>query len=274
MRSDRRHREEMSAERAKRERLAYVGTLAAGLVHEVRTPLNAVHLNAQLMEEDIAGLPAKYRSLFTRRMTRISAEIQDVVKTLDSFLAFARPPKLDPVPVDLNHFLREVIEFSEPEFRAGGVRIQSRLADDMYPVVLDKAQFTHVMLNLFRNAREACELRKGRKGTEAEALWVRITTLEREDTIEILVDDNGVGIEPGDEERIFELFYTTKENGTGLGLGIVRRIVEEHGGAIVAEDLPDAGARFRIGLPRGRFLEFREEPPLPLAGPFSRPEGA
>jgi signal transduction histidine kinase len=248
-----RKREQEQAEREKRERLAYVGTLAAGLVHELRNPLHAVNLTAQALVEEAERLPEEYRGRLPKRLGRISAEIQDVVKTLEEFLAFARPPQMDPVPTDLNHFLREIIEFTEPEFAATDVRLESRLADDMYPVVMDKSQFTQVILNLFRNAREACE------AAGAEPGVVTVTTAEKEETIEILVDDNGVGIEPGTEETLFDLFYTTKEQGTGLGLGIVRRIVEEHGGSITAEDLPEAGARFRIVLPRGKFLEFREE---------------
>jgi signal transduction histidine kinase len=247
-----RQRDREQAEREKRERLAYVGTLAAGLVHEMRTPLNAVKMNAQLVAEDVAQLPSAYRERFTKRVGRINDEIEEVVQTLDEFLTFARPPKMDPVPTDLNHVLREVMEFAEPEFQDAGVRLEPDLAEDMYPVVMDRSQFSHVMLNLFRNAREACEM------AFAADAWVRVTTLEHEDTIEILVDDNGVGIEPGKEEEIFELFFTTKRKGTGMGLGIVRRIVEEHGGHIEAEDLPEAGARFRIVLPRGKFLEFKE----------------
>jgi signal transduction histidine kinase len=249
-------KERTDPEQERRDRLAYIGTLAAGLVHEVRTPLNAIQLNAQLLDEDVERLPEHLRERFGRRTRRVTDQIREVVKTLDEFLTFARPPRMDPVPTDLNHFLRELIEFSAPEFHESGVRIERNLADDLYPVVMDKAQLNHVMLNLFRNAREACEM----AGLEDDR-WVRVSTRELEDEglIEIDVDDNGVGIEPDKEETIFDLFYSTKEKGTGLGLGIVRRIVEEHGGQIHAEDLPRAGARFVLRLPRGKFLEFKED---------------
>ncbi|MHC4871335.1 MAG: sensor histidine kinase [Planctomycetota bacterium] len=248
-----RNREKLQQEREKRDRLAYIGTLAAGLVHEVRTPLNAIQLNAQLLEEDVDKLSPDLKKKFNRRINRVTGQISEVVKTLDEFLAFARPPRMDSVPTDLNHFLREVLEFSTPEFDEKKITIESSLADDMYPVIMDKAQFTHVMLNIFRNACESCELAEDKKH------WVKVNTLEEENDIIIQIDDNGIGIEPDAEEKIFELFYSTKEHGTGLGLGIVRRIVEEHGGKIQAEDLPEAGARFTIVLPRGKFLEFKEE---------------
>ncbi|MHC4886470.1 MAG: sensor histidine kinase [Planctomycetota bacterium] len=253
MNKAKRKRELEEEERAKRDRLAYIGTLAAGLVHEVRTPLNAMYLNVQLLEEAISVLPDDTRGRFEKRLSRVSVECKEVVKTLDMFLAFARPPRLEPVPTDLNHFLRELIEFSQPEFDQVGIRLTSSLADDMYPVVIDKGQFTHVFLNLFRNAREACETGPHGDGE------ITITSRELDSQIEILVDDNGVGVEPGDEEKIFELFFTTKEKGTGLGLGIVRRIIEDHGGQISASDLPEAGARFRILLPRGKFLELHRD---------------
>lgn len=248
-----RNRKKLQEEREKRDRLAYIGTLAAGLVHEVRTPLNAIQLNAQLVEEDAESLDPELRDRFSRRIKRITGQISEVVKTLDEFLTFARPPRMDSVPTDLNHFLRELLEFSKPEFEEKNIHIESNLADDLYPVIMDKAQFTHVMLNIFRNACEACEM-----ADNAEH-WVKVNTSEVESKILITIDDNGIGIEPGSEEKIFELFYSTKEKGTGLGLGIVRRIVEEHGGIITAEDLPDSGARFKITLPRGKFLEFKDD---------------
>lgn len=246
-------REQYHAERERRDRLAYVGTLSAALVHEMRTPLNAVRMNVQLLEEDVDLLPEALQEKFRRKVSRVSRETERLVKTLEEFLTFARPPRMEPVPSDINHILREVIEFSEPEFHTTHVRIEADLADDMFPVVLDYTQFLHVMLNLFRNARESIE------GIEEPNGVVRVTTCEHDSTIEVIVEDNGGGIPPGSEEKIFEIFYSTKERGTGLGLGIVRRIIEDHGGVIRAEDREDTrGARFRIFLPRGKFLEFRD----------------
>jgi nitrogen fixation/metabolism regulation signal transduction histidine kinase len=245
-------------EQDRRERLAYVGGLTAALVHEVRTPLNAIQLNAQMLVEDIQRLPPDVRAKFERRARRVYTEVQSLTKTLEAFLAFARPPRVDPAPTDLNRFLRELLEFAQPEMDAAGVKIESDLAPDMYPVVLDQSQFTHVVLNLLRNAQEAVEQRQDKE--EVEGL-IRIATAEDvlAGTVAILLEDNGVGIRPGDEERIFEAFYTTKPKGTGLGLGIVRRIVEDHNGRIelVPTHLP--GAAFRITLPRGKFLEFNED---------------
>lgn len=249
-------REKEQEERLRRERLAYVGALAAGLVHEVRTPLHAIQLNAQLLTEDVEKLPAEIRKRYERRSMRIYTEVKALSKTLESFLTFARPPRLEPVPVDLNRFLRELLEFVQPEMDEAGVELQSQLARDMFPVVLDQNQFTHVMLNLLRNAREAIEQRREKEADFTEGL-IRVSTREEEKHILLVVEDNGIGINPEDEDKIFEVFYTTKEKGTGLGLGIVKRIVEDHRGSIRVVTRDTRGAVFEITLPRGHFLEFR-----------------
>lgn len=270
MPSRRRTREE--EEQARRDRLAYVGALAAGLVHEVRTPLHAIQLNAQILAEDVERLPSHLRDTFRRRAKRIYTEVQTLTKTLDSFLTFARPPRLDPVPTDLNRFVRELIEFVTPEMDESGIRIVADLAPDMYPVVLDNMQFTHVLLNLLRNSREAIEQRREREPDFGEGL-IRIETQEEERVITLTVTDNGIGIQPEHEPHIFEIFFTTKKKGTGLGLGIVRRIVEDHRGTIELISTPPPGATFRITLPRGHFLEFKEEELIPTVSSSEPVEG-
>lgn len=253
-----RKRSKEEEERDRQERLAYVGALAAGLVHEVRTPLHAIQLNAQLLAEEVENLPPEQKRKFGRKANRIYTEVKSLTKTLEAFLTFARPPRLDPTPTDLNRFLRELLEFAEPEMDEAGIRIKRDLAPDMYPVVLDHNQFTHVVLNLLRNAREAIDMRREKEESDFEGV-ITIATHEDEHTITLTVEDNGIGIDPDHEERIFEVFFTTKEKGTGLGLKIVRRIVEDHRGSIRIAPLAPPGARFVITLPRGHFLEFNEE---------------
>ncbi|MBP5233479.1 MAG: GHKL domain-containing protein [Planctomycetes bacterium] len=246
------------AEKDRQERLAYVGALAAGLVHEVRNPLHVIQLNVQMLAEDVDKLPTELRSRYERRSKRIYQEVQALSKTLEMFLTFARPPRLATEPIDLNHFLRELLEFVQPEFTDSGVALEYRLASDMYPVLIDQNQFSHVILNLLRNAREAIEQRREKDCVDVEGR-VAVRTFEDDKIIRIEIEDNGIGVTPGDEEKIFEVFYTTKEKGTGLGLGIVRRIVEEHRGEIVAEPGRAEGACFVVRLPRGHLLEFKAE---------------
>lgn len=259
-----RRRDREQSEKDRQERLAYVGALAAGLVHEVRTPLHAIQLNVQLLSEDLDALPPDCRNRYARRIQRVYSEVKALTRTLESFLTFARPPRLDPMPTDLNRFLRELIEFVQPEMEEAGVHIEEALAPDMYPVVLDHSQFTHVLLNLLRNAKEAIDQRRESDAEDFEG-WLRISTREAERTITLRIEDNGIGIDPEHEGKIFDVFFTTKEKGTGLGLGIVRRIVEDHRGTIRALSHAERGAEFEIVLPRGHFLEFKSS--LPPSSP-------
>ncbi|MDR1612603.1 MAG: hypothetical protein LBT97_07435 [Planctomycetota bacterium] len=252
----RRSEEEDEAER--KERLSYVGVLAAGLVHEIKTPLHAIQLTVQMLVEDSERLPPDIRPRFDRRCRRVYAEVKSLAQMLDAFLSFARPPRIDPTPTDLNMLVREIIEFARPEMDAAGIGIKVNLADDMYPVVIDKNQFTHLVLNLLKNARESIEALRERKAEDFEGRIV-IATAEDEDGIKLIIDDDGEGIAPGREDRIFDLFYTTKPKGNGLGLGIVKRTVEEHRGVIRVVPKDGDGARFVVILPRGHFLEYEGE---------------
>ena len=246
-------------EKSQEERLAYVGVMAAGLIHEIKTPLHAIQLTVQMLAEDSERLPPDIRPRFDRRCRRVYNEVKSLSRMLDAFLSLARPPKADPVPIDINRFLGDIMEFANPEMDEANIVLVSNLAEDMYPVVLDKTQFTHVILNLLKNARESIEIMREKKEEDFEGRII-VATAEDDEGISVVIQDNGVGIPPGDEEKVFEFFYTTKPKGTGLGLALVQRTVEDHHGKIRVEPIPgEQGARFVITLPRGRFLEFRED---------------
>ena len=239
------------------ERLAYVGVLAAGLIHEIKTPLHAILLTVQMLVEDSERLPPDTRPRFERRCRRVHQEVKSLARMLDAFLSFARPPKADPTPTDLNRFLRELMEFAKPEMDEAGIVLETNLAEDMYPVVIDKNQFTHVVLNLMKNARESIEALRETREDDFEGRII-VATAEDDDGINLVIQDNGMGIAPGDEEKVFEFFYTTKPKGSGLGLALVQRTVEDHRGSIRVEQMAEQGARFVVTVPRGHLLEFRD----------------
>ncbi len=246
-------------EKSPEERLAYVGVLAAGLIHEIKTPLHAILLTVQMLVEDSERLPPDARPRFEKRSRRVYREVKSLSRMLDAFLSFARPPKSDPSPTDLNRFVRELMEFATPEMDEAGIVLETNLAEDMYPVVLDTNQFTHVVLNLLKNARESIESLRETSDEDFEGRII-VATAEDDEGINLVIQDNGA---PGDEEKVFEFFYTTKPKGTGLGLAMVQRTIEEHRGRIRVEHMADPGARFVITLPRGHLLEFSDgaEPP-------------
>lgn len=245
-----RKRREREAAELRKERLAYLGTLASGLAHEIRTPLGAIQMNIDLLAEELGAVSPGRRGAFATRVERIRRETRSLKKKLDEFLAFARPPKLQPRPLDLNAYLRELLEFLEPELKKLKIETRLELREDLYPVLIDPQQFGQVIMNVVANAREAVESR-GQGGL------ITLRTSQTDEHVNVEVEDSGGGVPPGEEDRIFELFYSTKEGGTGLGLGIAARVVEEHGGKLVLENLPGKGARFVARLPKAKVLEFQ-----------------
>lgn len=238
-----------SAEEERQARLAFLGTMAAGLAHEIRSPLQAIMLTAELLAEQLPHVDAKYRREVAAKLDRIKRESEHLKKTLDEFLAFARPPKVERFPTHVNAYLKELIEFVEPEFKAAGIEIKTDFQEDLYPLPIDQSQMGQAVMNILVNAREAI-------GEHGE---VHVSTRDLGEAVEIRIRDNGGGVPPEIEQRVFEAFFTTKEHGTGLGLGIARRVIEEHDGTLILENRPGAGATFVIRLPKGKFLEYVDD---------------
>jgi two-component system sensor histidine kinase PilS (NtrC family) len=239
----------MEQELRRRERLAGVGELAASIAHEIRNPLAAISGSVELMRGEGAG-PDRERlmDIVLREIGRLDALIGD-------FLQFARPapPKL--VPVAVGALLAEVAEMLARAAPPG-----ARLAHEAEPdavALADPTQLRQVLWNLARNACDALEgpgavrLSASRVGRAPQGHPADGRKRGREDAaaVEIVVEDTGRGIPLADLERIFDPFYTTKPDGTGLGLPTVHRIVESHGGALQVESQPGVGTRFRVRLP-------------------------
>ena len=218
------------------ERLAAVGTLAAGLAHEVRNPLNSATLQLQVLRRRIEKGQATGESLL-RVVAIVVDEIQRLERLVKDFLAFARPSPLDVQPASLDDLMGSVVEQVRPEVTEASVELVAKLDARTAAVEVDPERLRQVLLNLVRNALEAM----GGSGT----LTVR-TRLETDDSAAIEIVDTGPGIP--EDAPIFDAFYTTKEAGTGLGLAIVHRIVEEHGGSIGFESRPGRTC-FTVHLP-------------------------
>ena len=250
--------------------LSSVGRLAAGLAHEVRTPLNALKMNLQMLQDRLVGpafslpidrqpggavheppLPSEDAEYIHRRLDYIYREATRLEVSVDDFLALARPSAPQRVPADINEALGEVIEFVRPQCASEGIEIARDFDETVPTLPLDVAQIGQAMQNLIRNARQALNgagrtpATAGRRGREGR---ITISTRNVEGTVEIRVSDNGPGVSKADRGKIFDVFYTTKADGTGLGLSIVKRIVEQHDGEITVTDAPGGGAEFLIRL--------------------------
>ncbi len=240
---------EREARQEKATRLAYIGTLASGLAHEIRSPLNAMKLNLDLLREDLGAVDDTKRGDFSGRLSLIMREVDGLQELLTEFLAFAKPPAMELLPTDMNRLLEDVIQFVSPACEKRQIRIERDFQKQLYPIPLDQHQFGRgVILNLLTNAMEQI----GEHGS------IILRTHETHDFVEVSIEDNGGGVSAANEARIFEIFFSTKEHGTGLGLAIARRIVQEHGGELALENHPQRGATFIARLPKSKILELKD----------------
>jgi signal transduction histidine kinase len=231
------------------EKLAAVGTMTAGLSHEIRNPLNAAALQLSVLERRIQKLPDGQAPLL-EPLTLVKDEIRRLDHILEDFLQFARPREFVPKSIEVGPVITKVVDLLGGEAERRGVRLE-RAVEPVPPVAGDEERIRQVLVNLCLNAIEAVP----------EGGIVRVSCrLEPPDPdrpdgprmVDVAVDDDGPGV-PGDtRDRIFEPFFTTKAKGSGLGLSIVHAIVTQHGGTIRVEDSPEGGARFALLLPRAR----------------------
>jgi two-component system, NtrC family, sensor kinase len=220
------------------ERLAAVGRISAQITHEIRNPLNALGLNAELLAEELAALPEPPREA-AALVAAISGEVDRLNGVAEHYLGFTRPGRTSRERQDLNELLGGLLDFLAPELSAAGVAVERDLSPDLPAVRGDEAQLRGAFLNLLRNAREAMP-GGGR---------VSIRTCPVEGGVEVRIGDTGGGIPPGDLSRIFEPFYSTKVRGTGLGLSFTQQVIEEHGGTIECRSELGRGTIFALQLP-------------------------
>ncbi len=234
--TDRRALERRAAEA---EALAHMGTLAAGLAHEVRNPLNAALLQLHLLSRGIARVDTAERDPLLGRARIVEGELKRLERLLSDFLELARPRPMARETVDLAELLEEVTTFQEPAATAAGVTLVRQIGDAR--AVGDRERLKQVFLNLLVNALEATPL--------GGVVTVSCHCGVDEPEATVVVADSGRGIPGGTMDRVFEPFFTTKGAGTGLGLSIVRQIVERHGGTIDLQSVEGRGTRVTLKLP-------------------------
>ncbi len=224
---------------ARSERLADLGQLAAGLAHELRNPLASMMGSVELLRS--APLPSDDRRLLDI-VLREAGRLEHLVT---EFLAFARPAPPRREPFDLAGLASEALEAFEYDPASAGVELRRELQPS--PAVGDPDQLRQVLWNLLLNAAQALPAAAIRGHPRG---WVRVACAPVPGGgAELIVEDNGPGVPAADQAQVFTPFFTTKPEGTGLGLATVHRIVDAHGGALTLDSAPGEGARFSVRLP-------------------------
>lgn len=218
---------------------APVGALVSGLVHEVRNPLNAIRTNLEILGEDLARMEPG-DGPHVRRVARLLGEVDRLNRILTDFLEYARGPEISPKETDLVRLLAETVTLIEPEAERAHVSVLAELPDRALLARVDPHAMKQVFLNLAMNALQAMP--------HGGTLMLRLRPGAPSGG-EIEVADTGSGISPGDLPRIFDLFFTNRPGGTGIGLAVVKRLVEAHGGSVEVQSDPGRGSLFRIHLP-------------------------
>ena len=218
-------------------RITRVGRLFTGVAHEMKNPLNAMTIHIELLRAKLTAASPAFPHLDV-----IAGEIRKLDDRIQGFLKFVRPEEVSFGPVPLAPLVGNVLAAVRPEAERAGVTVHSGCSDESLVVEGDAAQLRDVFLNLAQNAIQAMP-KGGRLSIKCAALADR--------RVRVRVEDTGVGIPPENLERIFELYFTTRERGSGMGLALVFRAVQIHNGTIDVESTVGVGTAFVVVLPAG-----------------------
>ncbi len=226
-------------ERMESERLNAIIPLAAGVAHEIGNPLNALTIHLQLLEREIRALSTPAREDLIELLRVSAVEVNRLDTIINNFLRAVRPTPPQTVPLSMEELLRETLTLLQSAIEDRRIRLSLESHPVMPPVPADKDQMKQAFFNLLKNAIQATP----DEGRIEISIW--------HDDVEASVSfrDYGTGIEPETFGRILDPYYTTKPDGTGLGLVIVQRIIRDHGGRLDVRSEPGQGSTFTLALP-------------------------
>jgi signal transduction histidine kinase len=221
------------------QQLPLIETLAAGIAHEVRNPLNSVQINLSILQQELSELVADRQAHVFAVLAKIAAEIKRLDDFVSEFLRFARLPKLNVERLPVPLLVSDLAAFISPEFSKKRVTLSLDLRSPETALV-DGFQLKQAILNLVLNALQATP----------EGGHVILRTTGDEGRLEVSVSDDGEGMSPETREEAFTPFFTSRPEGTGLGLPLVRRIAERHGGWVDISSTVGEGTTVTMVLPQ------------------------
>jgi two-component system sensor histidine kinase HydH len=215
-----------------------IETLAAGVAHEVRNPLNSVQINLSILEQELSELVPDGQAHVFAVLAKIAGEIKRLDDFVSEFLRYARSPTLNVERLPVRLLLADLAAFITPECSKKGVALRLDLGGPETARV-DGFQLKQAILNLLLNALQAT--------SPGGHVVLRVSGDKRR--LEVSVSDDGEGMSPETREKAFTPFFTTREEGTGLGLPLVRRIAEQHGGSVEVSSAPGEGTTVTMVFP-------------------------
>lgn len=216
------------------ERLAALGKMAAGVAHELRNPLSSIKGLALLLKSKSSdeGSSVETADILVQEVERLNRSIEEL-------LDYAKPAKLNKISLDINVVVEKTIQLVAMDMQAQGISLDSYLTEGLPEIMIDEDKLNQVFLNLFLNGIQAM----------ADGGILTVSSIRRGDAIAVVIEDTGSGVAESDLGRVFDPYFTTKNDGTGLGLAMSSKIVEEHEGKIILTSEPGKGTRVEVILP-------------------------
>lgn len=216
-----------------------MAVLAGGLAHEIRNPLSTIHMNLELLFEEIEESEDAAAHRMLRKLKTIQNQCDNLEEILEAFLQFSRAGEIHLEEVNLANVVTEFLEFYKAEAEERGIEVRPHLRSDLPLVELDVRLIKQVLTNLVQNAQQAMP----------EGGLLELQTSQRGDQIVLEIIDTGCGMSQQALEKMFQVFFSTKPSGSGLGLPTVRKIVEAHQGTIQCESELNRGSKFSLSFP-------------------------
>ncbi len=230
---------ENQANTVESEKLQALTLLAAGVAHEIGNPLNSLNIHLQLIQRELKHLPDEERTNLSELLDVATREVSRLDQIIHQFLRAVRPTQPQRESSNLKELLRESLKLLQQEIKDRGVLVEEEYADDLPLLQVDRGQIKQAFYNVIKNAMEAM----------SNGGILKVNTYNEGRFAAVAFSDNGPGIAPDQLGTIFEAYQTTKNEGTGLGLLIVQRIIREHGGQIEVDSRPGEGTTFIMYLP-------------------------